>query len=227
MADEKFNWKSLFLNEVEEDIKETAAKEEAKPKADSSQNAAKSTQKFPDSPPPKAAVSKDTLDTIVSMYESGFESLNQPGYDFYEFFKAIEAVGTDEPSAYKMAFTMAQTVDKKINKEALLIHANFYITEINKVHDHYMAQGKSKKAEIQNALKAKKENLSHEVSSLEKKLTEIQKQIVSKKQELESVDENLIVEISEIDQKINCNDIARSKIQDAISRVVNGIKNNL
>lgn len=231
MANDKFNWKSLFINE-EEPKKENAPEneEESKSRAQSfpgSSSVKSSNTKFPEHPPKGGSVDKNVLDTIVEMYEAGFDSLNRPGYDFYEFFKAIQAVGSNEPSVYKMALTMAQGVDNKVNKDTLLTQANFYINEIEKVHKQYQSQGNAKKSELQNTQAAQKENLTAEISALEKQLMEIQNKISNKRNELQSIDVNLMAEVEEIDQKIVANDKARTKLLETITTVVDGIKNNI
>jgi hypothetical protein len=236
MADEKFNWKSLFINDV--NVEETKQEPEAQ------KQRTKKTISFPDSPAQpsrpveqkrqaapasgdKPTVDQGTLDAIIAMYVQGFESLNNPGYDFYEFFKAVEAVGSHDPQVYKMAYTMAKTVNKEVSKNQLLSKADSYIAEINKVHSQYLAQGNSKKNQIQSGMQSKKSNLTNEISDLELQMNNLKEIIFQKRTELQSIDTGMISELSEIDQKIICNDIARSKIQDEISEVVNGIKNNL
>lgn len=227
MAKEKFNWKSLFINEegIPEEKKTEKVEEKVNSKATSFPESSKSVNKFPEQTPNHADVNNSILGTIVEMYEKGFESLNQPGYDFYEFFKAVKAVDSNEPPIYKMALTMAQGVDKKVTKTTLLTQADFYIEEIEKVHKQYQNQGNAKKSQIQNTQKIKKENLINEVSALEKKMMEIQNQISEKKNELKAIDANLITEVADIDQKIIANDKARTKILETIVTVVNGIKN--
>lgn len=235
MANEKFNWKSLFINDVNvEESKQQPEASKQKPK----------TTTFPDAPPQSArpavreqqsssvsgdkpTVDQGTLDAIITMYEKGFESLNNPGYDFYEFFKAVEAVGSHDPQVYKMAYTMAKTVNKDVSKDMLLSKADSYVAEINKVHAQYLSQGNAKKNQIQSGIQSKKSSLTSEISDLEQQMNHLKEMIFQKRAELQSIDTGMISELSEIDQKIICNDIARSKIQDEISAVVNGIKNNL
>ncbi|UII31275.1 OmpH family outer membrane protein [Fulvivirga ulvae] len=230
MANDKFNWKSLFINE-EEPKESKPEKEESRvrtqPQSNSSQESSKSGTKFPEHAPKSDSVDKSILDTIVEMYEAGFDSLNRPGYDFYEFFKAIKAVGSNEPQVYKMALTMAQGVDNKVNKDTLLTQANFYINEIEKVHKQYQAQGNTKKTELQNTQATQKENLTTEITALEKQLMEIQNKISARRNELQSLDANLMAEVEEIDQKIIANDKARTKILETITTVVDGIKNHI
>ncbi|WP_108866776.1 hypothetical protein [Aquimarina aquimarini] len=229
MSKEKFNWKGLFINDEEnsEEKKTKEAKEPARSQTQSFPETTKPASKFPVQPPKTTLVNDTVLNTVIEMYESGFESLNKPGYDFYEFFKAIKAVGSNDPSVYKMALTMAQGVDSNVTKSGLLSQADFYINEIEKVHKQYSSQGSTKKTKILEAQKTKKDSLNAEVSQLEKKLIDIQNQISVKKDLLNSVDANLMSEVSEIDQKIVANDKARSKILETIVAVVDGIKNNL
>lgn len=227
MAKEKFNWKGLFINDETSEVEKPRETIPAPPSSNSFPESGKSASKFPVHPPKATLVSDSVLTTIIEMYESGFESLNKPGYDFYEFFKAIKAVGSNDPAVYKMAFTMAQGVDSSVSKSTLLTQADFYIKEIEKVHKQYESQGNSKKSNILSTQKNRKDTLNTEISDLEKKLIEIQNQISVKKNLLQSVDADMISEVSEIDQKIVANDKARSKILETIVAVVEGIKNNI
>ncbi len=238
MAKEKFNWKALFINE--EEGSNTAKNTPAAPKPTVTTTTTSSfpktsapVSKFPNSIPTAppvnlgAAVSNSVLNTIIEMYESGFESLNKPGYDFYEFFKAIKAVGSNDPSAYKMALVMAQSADPKMNKSTLLNEADFYIKEIEKVHQQYSVQGNKKRSLILETQNSKKSSLDTQIKDLERRLLEMQNQISEKRNQLQSMDSEIINDISEIDQKIMANDKARNKILETIGTVVNGIKNNV
>lgn len=230
MSKEKFDWKSLFIKVEDTTSEETSTTQQRdeRPKTSTSfPDSAGSSQKFPKAAPTQTDVSESVLNTVIEMYEAGFESLNRPGYDFYEFFKAINSVKSHEPGVYKMAFTMAKGVDPKVSKDFLLEQAGFYIDEINKVHQKYEIQGKDKKAQIQSTQKVQKENLVNEISGLEQKLKDIQEQIIAKKKDLQSIDITMLAEISEIDQKITANDVAKSKILESIIEVEEGIKKNL
>jgi len=235
MSKEKFNWKSLFVNEEEgSNTGSTQEKKTSFPKETSS-------TKFPEqeisttsitsssTPPPLnvGKINNSTLDTVINMYEAGFDSLNMPGYDFYEFFKAIKAVNSNDASVYKMAMTMAQSVDSKVDKAALLKGGEYYINEIDKVHKQYATKGNAKRDQIQNNQLKEKEQLSSEISTLEKQIMELQTKVSEKKIKLESADSSLLNDISDIEQKIAANDMAKAKIQETITSVINGIKNNL
>lgn len=229
MAKEKFDWKGLFINDADESGEPSEAKTSTKASSSTSfPDQKKSGAKFPQSPPkPVGAVSNDVLVSVLKKYEAGFESLNQPGYDFYEFFKAIKSVGSDDSQVYKMAMTMAQSVDAGVSKEKLLTQADFYITEIKKVHKEYEIQGKNKKSSVEETQKSKKKKLNAEITALERKLMEAQHQISTKKNELQTLDTSLLSEVSEIDQKIVANDTAKSRILKSIMSVVDGIKKNI
>ncbi|MBU2997613.1 hypothetical protein KO500_14280 [Cellulophaga baltica] len=230
MAKEKFNWKSLFVNE--EGVKTSKTNTETKIEEEVKTTITSST-KFPESEPSKtinvnpSAINDSVLDTIIEMYESGFDSLNLPGYDFYEFFKAIKAVGSNDANVYKMAMTMAQSVDSKVSKQSLLEGASFYIKEINNVHEKYQTKGNDKRDQIQLGQQQKKKELTTEISTLEKQILELQTQISNKKNILNSIDNDLVTEVSEIEQKIVANDIAKNKILETINTVVTGVNNNL
>ena len=231
MSKEKFNWKGLFINEEEgakQSLPQQPEKKESKPRASTTSfpEPKAPISKFPENPPRPISVKDSILTSILELYESGFESLNKPGYDFFEFFKAISAVGSNDPQVYKMALTMAQGVDKKVTKDTLLTEADYYIAEIEKVYKQYDAQGNSKKSQLLQDQKSKKESLLAEITGLEKKLIDIQNQISAKKNELQSQDINIKSEIVEIDQKIMANNAARQKILETIMTVVDGIKNN-
>ncbi|ADV48960.1 hypothetical protein Celal_1651 [Cellulophaga algicola DSM 14237] len=230
MAKEKFNWKSLFVNDGEQ--KSTASKPEEK--IDFPEEPIAASTKFPETKRATSqqqvntsSVDNSVLNSVIEMYESGFESLNLPGYDFYEFFKAIKAVGSNDPNVYKMAFTMAQSVDTKVTKDSLLDGANFYIKEINDVHENYHSKGNAKKEEFESSLLHQKKTLSEEVSELEKQILQLQTQASDKKNQLNALENGTSSEMAEIEQKIIANDIAKTKILEIITTVADGIKINL
>ncbi len=233
MAKEKFNWKSLFVNE-----EENSNEKQVKPSSSTTsfpKETKTTSSKFPEQAKQKGStplnsatkVNNSILGTIVDMYESGFESLNMPGYDFYEFFKAIKAVGSNDAAVYKMAMTMAQSVDSKVDKASLIEGAGFYISEIEKVHKQYATKGNAKREQIQGNQLKQKESLTKEISALEKQIMQLQTKVSEKKIQLESADSSLLSEVADIEQKIVANDMAKSKILETITAVVDGIKNNL
>ena len=93
-------------------------------------------------------VSNEHLEKAFELYQKGFDSLNQPGYDFYEFYQAVMQAGPTNPQIYAMALTMASAMDKSITKDKLVQQSEFYLAEINKVYQDYNSKGLSKKQDL-------------------------------------------------------------------------------
>lgn len=165
------------------------------------------------------------LDKIMKLYEDGFDGLDMDGYDFYEYFQMVVQAGINNGAAYNMAFTMGKTMGA--TKESLIEQAQFYIDEINKVHQHYVDNGTVKK---ESALKTKGE----EESTLNSELMDINNEIArlntlkaQKESALSSIDAKYSPQITEIECKLMANDMARERILGTINTVVNGIKSNI
>ena len=102
MALDNFNWKSLFVNEE--------GSENKKPEQNSTITN-NSNNKFPEnnatfpnqqnqtnyqvpaSESPNSVSNNPFLNEVLAVYEKGFESLNQTGFDFFELYKSVMAVG--------------------------------------------------------------------------------------------------------------------------------------
>ena len=112
------NWKSLFIKETES---EAAAKKETKKDSTESYS-------FPisDTTPVMPASNSGTtpppaidpgVQEVLNVYESGLDSINMPGYDFYEFYKAITSIGHANENTYQLAYQMAKSLDKTITTQ--------------------------------------------------------------------------------------------------------------
>lgn len=222
MAKEGFNWKSLFINE------------ENNNNSGSTDNSTKVTeQKFPEQTPihtmpnvnPVDSGSNPFLGEILEVYEKGFESLNSQGFDFFELYKSVSAVGITNPQSYQMAFAMGKSLNPAITKEFLLEKAGFYVTEIEKVHTGYAATGEKKKNELMASITNDRNNLAKSISELEIKIAQLQEELSAKKLELEKL--NSIDAFTEINQKIEANNIAKQRILESINTVANGVKQYL
>ena len=172
-------------------------------------------------------VSNEALAKTLEMYEAGFDSLNQPGYDFYEFFKAVMAGGVDNPAIYGMAYGMGSAMDKSITKDKLLMQSDFYITEINKVYNDYVAKGNGKRQEVINQKNHENESLVGELNLMRQQLEQLQVQISDRENKLSVIDSKYGPMLSEVETKIAANDLAKEKIVGSIEQVKNGIINNL
>jgi len=224
MGKESFNWKSLFINEEAEPTVDTN-----KPQTPISSNPGEVT-KFPNhatQPISTESISNPFLKEILEIYEKGFESLNASGFDFFELYKSVVAVGVSNPQSYQMAFTMGKTIQPDLSKQFLLDKANFYVTEIEKVYSKYDTIGKTKKSDLENNLTKEKYNLSKSIEELNTKILQLQNELETKKAEFQKIDSNNIEQFSEIKLKMEANDLAKHKIIDSINTVVTGINQYL
>lgn len=225
MAKESFNWKSLFINE-EINNSEAAATNQP-PAARTTPNSEK---RFPNEVTesfPTNSLTNPFLNEIFEVYDKGFESLNQAGFDFFELYKSVLAVGVTNPQSYQMAFTMGKSIQPDLTKEFLLEKGSFYITEIEKVYAKYDTIGKAKKAELDNTITKDKYNLSKSIADLEAKIIELQKELEAKKLELQKIDPSNTEQLSEIQLKMEANNLAKQKILTSINTVITGINQYL
>lgn len=221
MAKENFNWKSLFVNEEAENTS----------KQETVNTPISDVNKFPESPntfqPTESATNNPFLNEIFAVYEKGFESLNQTGFDFYEMYKSVISVGATNPQSYQMAFTMGKTINPQLSKAFLLEKSKYYTDEIEKVHAKYDATGNSRKKDLNDAITAEKGNLTRTISDLESKIAQLQNDLQKNKAELEKIDFKNKEQFSEIQLKIEANDLAKKKILDSINTIVTGINQYL
>lgn len=224
MAKESFNWKSLFINDETDNSEVKAGTQTSAPVSTSSVN------KFPNQITesfPTNSLTNPFLNEIFEVYDKGFESLNEPGFDFFELYKSVLAVGVTNPQSYQMAFTMGKTIKPDLTKEFLLQKGSYYITEIEKVYAKYDTIGKTKKADLDNTITKEKYNLSKSISDLEAKIIELQKELEAKKIELQKIDPLNMEQLSEIQLKMDANDLAKQKILTSINTVITGINQYL
>jgi hypothetical protein len=171
--------------------------------------------------------SNEMFAKALEIYENGFDSLNQPGYDFYEFYKAVMQVGVDNPQTYPMAYAMATAMDKSITKEKLLSQSDFYINEIEKVYNEYVAKGNAKRQEVINQKNHENQSLLGELELMKQQLEALQTQIADRQTKLSAIDTKYGPIISDVEGRLAANDMAKQKIVSSIQSVKNGITNNL
>jgi hypothetical protein len=172
--------------------------------------------------------SSEHINQFVEMYHRGFDGLNQPSYDFYEFYKAIvDSGGIDNPQMYVMAMTMGTSMDKSNTKARLLSQADFYVNEINKVYNQYVSTGNSKRQDLITQKASEAQSLESELTNLRGQLEAIANQIKSKEGNLSTIDGKYTPLIGELDSKLRANDFAKETIVASIQKVKSGITNNL
>jgi hypothetical protein len=102
-----------------------------------------------------------------------------PGYDFFEFYKAINSIPNGGDQAYTMAFQMAKSMDNTLSPTKLMGDADFYISKINEVFSNYVMQGNQKLNEILNDKNTEKVQLNKEVEAATKRLEDLRKEMQS------------------------------------------------
>ena len=224
MPKESFNWKSIFVNDENGSIQ----KEETK-----IQTAFIPTDnKFPETNTITNAVPSNNsnnpfLNEIFEVYNKGFEGLNNEGFDFFEMYKSVMAVGPTNPQSYQMAFTMGKTIKSDLSKEFLLDKSKFYISEIEKVYAKYDATGNSKNKDLSDTITTQKNNLTKNIADLETQIAKLQTELEAKKAELARIDFDNKEMFTQIQLKIEANNLAKHKILESINTVVTGINQYL
>jgi chaperonin cofactor prefoldin len=224
-----FNWKSLFIEPTEA---EKAAALEAERLAKTTEMPAANTVKttMPSQPQVsnvKMSTNGDAFNEVLAVYEKGFDGLNQEGYDFFELYKSVMAVGADNPQAYQMAFAMGKSIKADLSKSFLLEKASGYVAEIEKVHARYAEVGNKKKADLAGQLNAEKSDLTNSIKNIESQIASLQSQLNKQKAELSQIDQKYGAPLAEMDAKIGANDGAKQTILNSIQKVINGINQNL
>jgi hypothetical protein len=222
MASTGFNWKSIFIVDPESEAKEKQQAASIPPPA--------AENKFPTenyAPPSGNMSGNPYIDEIVNVYEKGFESLNSPNFDFFEFYKSVLSVGVNNSQSYQMAFAMGTALNKDLSKGFLLEKANFYIAEIEKVHKGFLNTGTAKSNEISANIGNQKSSLQSSIADIETRITQLQKDLIDKRAELEKLESGNSKEYVEIQQKLEANEFAKQKMLQTINQVVNGINQHL
>lgn len=220
MGTESFNWKSLFINDEKNQPKNVEYKPTSFPQ----------TTGFPETNLNTNStnnISNPFLEEILQVYQNGFDGLNVEGFDFFEMFKSVNAVGVTNPQSYQMAFTMGKTISPNLTKEYLLEKAKYYLTEIEKVYEKYNITGNSKKSDLSLKVTTNKQNLTKEIADIESQILQLQKQLQVKSSALNQIDNDNAAEFSELQLKLEANNMAKHKIQDSINLVVTGINQYL
>jgi hypothetical protein len=230
MALESFNWKSIFINDENATNPNQEKATSAKP-AETKFPTTSNETKFPEtsfnSNNAGANSNNPFLNEILEVYNKGFEGLNSEGFDFFELYKSVMAVGPTNPQSYQMAFTMGKTIKSDLSKAFLLEKSKFYISEIEKVYSKYEATGNSKNKDLNDTITTQKNNLTQNISNLEMQIAKLQAELEAKKSELSRIDFENKEMFTQIQLKIEANNIAKHKILESINTVVTGINQYL
>jgi len=182
---------------------------------------------FPQNVAPVQPSGNRFLNDIVAVYDKGFVKLNQPGYDFFEFFKMVSKGGIDNPQVYGMALEMAQSVDNSVNKASLILQSDYYITELQKLHESVGADGTKKMSDLTANKGSETITLTGDIDTLKKQLELLSGQLRERESALAEIDNKYQPKLSEIAEKLAANDTAKDMIISSINKVKNNIQNNL
>lgn len=221
--------KSLFFTDDTVENQKSDVKDEIN--SSSMSNISKTTfpTTFPTATPILGASTDNPhLAKFLEAYQHCFDTANQSGYDFYEFFQAIlNSGGMDNPQMYVMAMSMGVAMDKTCNKAKLLSQADYYLNEINKVYEQNVASGTTKRQDLTTQKESENQNLTAELNNLRAQLEAIQNQINNTQIKLSAIDGKYLPLINEVEQKIQANESAKNIITSNISKVKQGINNNI
>jgi hypothetical protein len=165
------------------------------------------------------------MDKIMNMYEKGFEGLNIDGFDFFEFFKMVVEGDVNNPQAYTMAFSMGKTMGA--TKETLLSQSEYYITEIQKVHQGYVTAGNTKRQQAIAAKTGEETELKGELTNIDTEIARLTALKSQTEKHLQAIDGKYAPDIEEIECKLMANNLAMEGIVGSIQKVVTGVKNNI
>ena len=221
------SWKSLFVKSDDEEEPKAPAPSPAQftfpVNTQSSQPAVM--------PSSNASLDQSALNEVLTVYEKGIDSINMPGYDFYEFYKGISSIGMASEQAYNMAFQMAKSMDSNVTPQKLLTDAEFYISKINEVHSQYNSQGQqkinsidAKKNEEKNRLMSDIEQGTQQINNLRNQLQALELDLNQKRMTLTAVDGKYSPQESAIRQKLLANDNAKQISVTKLISVKEGIQ---
>jgi uncharacterized small protein (DUF1192 family) len=209
-------WKSLFVRGEEEEVK-IGENQQSAPSFPLNNTASYSSNVMPNMAQTTNNNLSPETQEVMEVYEKGLDSINMPGYDFYEFYKAIQSAGPYNEQAYNMAYQMAKTMDSTVTIQKLISDAEFYISKINDVHNQYVTQGQQKLSQISDKRLAEKTDLSKSVDAiamriaqLRAELTQLENEIQTKRNSLTKVDDAYLPQEQAVKSKLNANDMAKT-----------------
>ncbi len=205
------NWKSLFVKQEEQTPGTNSVDSPSFPISDQTSLSGAASLKVED-----VTITPDVKE-VMEIYEKGLDSINMPGYDFFEFYRAVSVAGHNNEQAYNMAYQMARTMDTTVSVQKLVNDAEFYISKINEVHSQYVTQGqqklnqlKERKSSEKNELGKSLDQATMRVAQLRTELQQLETEIKSKRESLAQIDSKYLPQEQVIRDKMDANDIARN-----------------
>jgi len=165
---------------------------------------------------PSMAAQEDA--TIKKQLADALEAANQPGYDYFELAKAIEALASILPSeAQRFQSSFASVASMGVTPEKLLSSAEFYLSvlkkkedEFNKTVEQHMAEAvtaredEAKKYDADMVSKGEQiKKLTEEINAMQQSKTAIINEISSNRAQIEQVKNNFSATMKVFVDRIN------------------------
>src|SRR5687768_17046085 len=128
------NWKSLFVKDTGTETAKESTKEAAK--KDTSESLSfpvsntTSVQSTSGTIAPQPVID-GTVKEVLDLYESGLDSINMPGYDFYDFYNAITSIGDANEHSFQLAYHMAIWHGNTVIAQRVMRDAALYISKLS------------------------------------------------------------------------------------------------
>jgi hypothetical protein len=235
------SWKSLFVKGEEETETQTNNTSTSSPSFPVNTSTIYNTNAAPSFNINTNGTASNALSTeaqeVMEVYEKGLDSINMPGYDFFEFYKAVQMALPYNEQSFNMAYQMAKSMDSTVTVQKLVQDAEFYISKINDVHSQYVTQGQQRLSQISEQRLGEKTNLTKiidnnamRIAQLRAELTQLENDMQTKRNALSKIDADFAPKEQAVKSKLNANDIAKANsiaklnlVRDSITKFIKNI----
>ncbi len=167
------------------------------------------------------------MNKVLATYSKGFEALNIPGFDLFEFYDGIKAAGATDQSGYKMAFAFACSSNPSLTVDYLLQTGEQYITQINQKKDEFKKNGKAKKTQLLTQQKQEQKTLTDDIAKFDKQIAKLEKERDQKRLNLNNIDQKYLTQLNEVSMTIAASDTVSGTITSELRTTLNRINQHL
>jgi hypothetical protein len=162
---------------------------------------------------------------VLKTFEEYFEKINKPGYDFFEFYKAVNQF--EDVNSYKTAFSVVSSFDSTISKDNLLKDHEYYINNVNLTVEQLKEQSSSRISQLVEEKDTKTKEINDKIDDCYKKLVSLQNEydllVKSKPDLLNKYD----TEITQVENRMKSVYYYQNKFLSSFNKVKNNIINFL
>ncbi|HPK09901.1 MAG TPA: hypothetical protein PK246_06160 [Saprospiraceae bacterium] len=158
---------------------------------------------------------------FVDILLKAIEANNLDGFDYIEFKNSLHSLSKmnmDEPTRYKSAYAMAQTMGTSVDK--LVQSGNHYLDVLAKEHNKFQNAVKNQLDSQVNGRKQQITELKSSIESKKKKIAELQKEIEQENKQLDELNNDLTSAAEKVKSTEN-------SFNHAYDSVVKQIKNDI